>query len=228
MRYFPDENEEKPTAMRDYRKARDSYDFSLEPRHMTLFIVVFLIMAVLLFSIGYVTGRSSALKEVASAPLPLVSLMGYTNAGKSTLMNRLTAAGVHVEDQLFSTLDPTVRRMRLPSGREILLADTVGFIKRLPHQLVASFKATFEEMAHADLLIEVVDSADQDCEGRIKIVEEVLAELGLADRPRIRVFNKCDLIECSPQQADGGAFISPSPRLPRQACLPVGRGEVRR
>jgi len=125
--------------------------------------------------------------------LPLVSLMGYTNAGKSTLMNRLTRAGVLVEDQLFSTLDPTVRRMRLPSGREILLADTVGFIKRLPHQLVAAFKATFEEMAHADLLIEVVDSADPDYEGRIKVVEELLAELELADRPRILVFNKSDL-----------------------------------
>ncbi len=153
-------------------------------------------------------------------PLPLVSLMGYTNAGKSTLMNRLTAAGVHVEDQLFSTLDPTVRRMRLPGGHELLLADTVGFIKRLPHQLVAAFKATFEEMAHADLLIEVVDSADPDYEGRIKVVEEVLAELGLAACPRIRVFNKCDLLECSPQQADGGAFTSPSPRLP-----PQGGGE---
>ncbi len=131
----------------------------------------------------------------SGVPIALVSLVGYTNAGKSTLMNALTQAGVYVEDKLFSTLDPTVRRLRLASGREILLADTVGFIKKLPHQLVASFKATFEEMAHADLLLEVVDLSDPDFEKRMDVVAGVLRELDLFDRPRITVFNKSDLCE---------------------------------
>jgi GTP-binding protein HflX len=131
----------------------------------------------------------------AGVPIPLVSLVGYTNAGKSTLMNALTRAGVHVEDQLFSTLDPTVRRLRLPSGREILLADTVGFIKKLPHQLVASFKATFEEMAHADLLLHVIDMSDPEADERMQVVADVLRELDLVERPRISVFNKADLCE---------------------------------
>ncbi len=139
-------------------------------------------------------------------PIPLVSLVGYTNAGKSTLLNAVTRAGVYVEDKLFSTLDPTVRRVKLPSGREILLADTVGFIKKLPHQLVASFKATFEEMAHADLLLEVVDLSDPDVDARMHVVADVLRELDIASRPRIVVYNKADLCEHRAHPSDGLAI----------------------
>lgn len=139
-------------------------------------------------------------------PVPLVSLVGYTNAGKSTLLNALTDAGVIVEEKLFSTLDPTVRRMKLASGREILLADTVGFIKKLPHQLVESFKATFEELAHADLILEVIDLSDEDAMERMRVVDEVLGELELNDRPRLTVFNKLDLCEHAPRSHDGVAI----------------------
>ncbi len=128
-----------------------------------------------------------------AVPLPFVSLVGYTNAGKSTLMNALTRAGVFVEDKLFATLDPTVRRLRLPSGREVLLADTVGFIRRLPHQLIESFKSTFEEAAHAHLLVHLIDGADEDAAQHVEVVEKVLAELGLHQKPRLDVINKADL-----------------------------------
>lgn len=142
-------------------------------------------------------------KRREGVPIPLVSLVGYTNSGKSTIMNALTKAGVYVEDRVFSTLDPTVRRLKLPSGREILLADTVGFIKKLPHQLVASFKATFEEMAHADLLLEVIDMSDPDADARMQVVTEVLRELELMDQPRIIVYNKSDLYSRSKRHSDG-------------------------
>jgi len=139
-------------------------------------------------------------------PIPLVSLVGYTNAGKSTLLNALTDAGVIEEDKLFSTLDPTVRRFKLASGREILLADTVGFIKKLPHQLVNSFKATFEELAHAELILEVIDLSDEDVMQRMRVVEDVLGELDLNGRPRLTVFNKLDLCEHAPRSHDGVAI----------------------
>lgn len=127
-----------------------------------------------------------------AVPIPMVAMVGYTNAGKSTIMNTLTNAGVFVEDKLFATLDPTVRRLRLPSGREVLLADTVGFIRRLPHQLVAAFKATFEEIEHADLLIEVLDASDHDAPQQVKIVDDVLKEMNLNHKPRVLVLNKSD------------------------------------
>lgn len=129
----------------------------------------------------------------SAVPIPLVSLVGYTNSGKSTLLNALTDAGVLVEDKLFSTLDPRVRRLRLSSGREILLADTVGFIRRLPHELVESFKATFEEMVHADVLVEVVDMSDPGYADRMQTVADVLKNLDLFDRPRIVAYNKSDI-----------------------------------
>lgn len=127
-----------------------------------------------------------------AVPIPMVAIVGYTNAGKSTIMNRLTNADVFVEDKLFATLDPTVRRLRLKSGREVLLADTVGFIRRLPHQLVAAFKATFEEIAHADLLIEVLDVSDPDASLQTMVVDEVLEEMSLNNKPRLCVLNKID------------------------------------
>lgn len=125
-------------------------------------------------------------------PIPTVSIVGYTNAGKSTLMNALTKAGVFVEDKLFATLDPTVRRLKLPSGRIILLADTVGFIRRLPHQLVESFKATFEEVEGSDLLIHLIDVSESEAAEQIKTVERVISEIGLSQKPILKVFNKID------------------------------------
>ncbi|NLH50404.1 MAG: GTPase HflX [Myxococcales bacterium] len=127
--------------------------------------------------------------------LPTVALVGYTNAGKSTLLNTLTDAGVFVEDQLFATLDPTIRELRLPGNLRAHLADTVGFIQRLPHQLVESFKATLEEVLVADLLVHVVDASHPQMERQTRSVLEVLEEIGAGDRPRLTVFNKLDLIE---------------------------------
>ncbi len=127
-----------------------------------------------------------------SIPIPTVSLVGYTNAGKSTLMNAMTEAGVLVEDKLFATLDPTVRKLKLPSGREVLLADTVGFIRKLPHTLVESFKATFEEIAGSDLLIHVIDISHPGKMDQIRQVRKVLGELNLSGKPIIEVYNKVD------------------------------------
>lgn len=126
-------------------------------------------------------------------PIATVSLVGYTNAGKSTLMNRLTAASVLVEDKLFATLDPTVRRLKLPSGREILLSDTVGFVRKLPHELVESFRATFEEVEASDLLLHVIDSSHEHTVEQSETVDRVLEELNLHRKSQLRVYNKCDV-----------------------------------
>ena len=122
-----------------------------------------------------------------------VALVGYTNAGKSTLLNRLTEAGVLVEDRLFSTLDPTTRRLNLPGGEVVLLSDTVGFVRNLPHQLVEAFKSTLTEVANADLLVHVVDASSVDPEGNMRAVEVVLAELDANLVPQMVVFNKADV-----------------------------------
>jgi GTP-binding protein HflX len=124
--------------------------------------------------------------------MPIVSIVGYTNAGKSTLLNTLTEGDVLVEDKLFATLDPTSRRLRFPSEREIIITDTVGFIRDLPKDLVAAFRATLEELEEADLLLHVVDAADGARESHIRAVERILDELKLGDKPRMIVFNKCD------------------------------------
>jgi len=135
-----------------------------------------------------------ALKRRArkAALLPVVSIVGYTNAGKSTLLNTLTGAGVLVQDKLFATLDPTTRRLTLPSGLEVLMTDTVGFIHKLPHQLVEAFHATLEEVAEADVLIHVVDSTSPFIEDQIKAVFRVLEEIGAIAKPMITAFNKFD------------------------------------
>jgi GTP-binding protein HflX len=131
-----------------------------------------------------------------------VSLVGYTNAGKSTLFNALTRAGAYAADQLFATLDTTSRKLWLPqAGREVILSDTVGFITRLPHTLVAAFHATLEETAHADLLIHVVDSASANRARQIVEVDKVLQEIGADNVPQIRVMNKTDLTGVEPQLA---------------------------
>ncbi len=127
--------------------------------------------------------------------VPTVALVGYTNAGKTTLFNAMTQAGAAVSDALFVTLDPLVRRVRLPDRRELLVSDTVGFIDRLPHALVAAFRATLEEVAEADLVLHVIDAAASDRDRRIAAVRRVLDEVGATDVPLIEVYNKCDELE---------------------------------
>ncbi|HKI68777.1 MAG TPA: GTPase HflX, partial [Verrucomicrobiae bacterium] len=123
---------------------------------------------------------------------PLASIVGYTNAGKSTLLNKLTGAGVLAEDKLFATLDPTTRRLRLPTNQNVLLTDTVGFIRKLPHGLVEAFKATLEEVVQADLLMHVVDVSHPQAEEQIQSVNSVLKEIGAEGKPTLMVFNKTD------------------------------------
>jgi GTP-binding protein HflX len=122
-----------------------------------------------------------------------IALVGYTNAGKSTLLNRLTHSDALVEDQLFSTLDPTTRRLRLPGGEMVLVSDTVGFVQRLPHQLVEAFRSTLEEVVDADLLLHVVDAGRPEVDSRMAAVHAVLAEIGAGNHPDLVVWNKCDL-----------------------------------
>lgn len=124
--------------------------------------------------------------------IPAVAIAGYTNAGKSSLLNRLTNAGVLVENALFATLDPTVRQAKTPSGREFTLSDTVGFVRDLPHQLVEAFRSTLEEVSNSDLILHVVDGSDPDPEGQLSAVREVLAEIDAANLPEIVVINKAD------------------------------------
>ena len=123
---------------------------------------------------------------------PLVSIVGYTNAGKSTLLNALTGAEVLAEDKLFATLDPTTRRLRLPTNQNALLSDTVGFIRKLPHQLVESFKATLEEVVEADILMHVVDASNPVAAEQIESVNQVLREIDSVEKPTLMVFNKID------------------------------------
>ncbi len=129
------------------------------------------------------------------AGLPGVALAGYTNAGKSTLLNRLSGAGVLVEDKLFSTLDPTTRRLDLPAGRSVTLTDTVGFIAKLPHDLVEAFKSTLEEVALADLVVHLVDAAQPEPVAQVEAVRKVLTEVGAGGVPELLVLNKADLVD---------------------------------
>ncbi len=144
------------------------------------------------------TARDVKRSRRQSRRVPSVVLAGYTNAGKSSLLNRLTGAGVLVENALFATLDPTVRRAETGDGREYTLADTVGFVRHLPTQLVEAFRSTLEEVADADLVLHVVDAADADPEAQIRAVREVLTDIGALDVPEQLVFNKCDA--ASPEQ----------------------------
>jgi GTP-binding protein HflX len=127
--------------------------------------------------------------------VPSVAIAGYTNAGKSSLLNRLTGAGVLVEDALFATLDPTTRRATTPDGRTFTLTDTVGFVRHLPHQLVEAFRSTLEEVSEADLVLHVVDGSHPDPEGQIRAVRQVLAETGAGDLAEIIAINKADIAD---------------------------------
>lgn len=130
--------------------------------------------------------------------IPTAAIAGYTNAGKSTLLNYLTDAGILAENKLFATLDPTVRKLTLPSGREILLSDTVGFINKLPHGLVEAFKSTLDEVRFADIILVVIDISDTDAEIKMRVTEEILNDLGVQGKPTIYVFNKSDMVEVLP------------------------------
>lgn len=134
-------------------------------------------------------------KQRKETGLPIISIIGYTNSGKSTLLNALTGAGVFVEDKLFATLDPTTRKAVLPSGREVLFSDTVGFIRKLPHHLVDSFRATLEEVNEADILLEVLDLSQRMIWERKRAVEEVLRELKVESKPLLVALNKIDLVK---------------------------------
>ena len=151
------------------------------------------------------SSRAVRRKERNRRGLPTISIVGYTNAGKSTLLNALTQSEVFAEDKLFATLDPTSRRLRFPKDREVIITDTVGFIRDLPEDLVAAFRATLEELESADLLLHVVDVTDPEREAQIQAVEKILDELGLLKTPRILVFNKADKL--APGNGDGGARI---------------------
>ena len=134
--------------------------------------------------------------------IPKVALVGYTNAGKSTLLNRLTDAGVLSEDKLFATLDPTTRKFELPCGESILLTDTVGFIRKLPHHLIKAFKSTLDEVVYADILIIVSDINDPEAPEPIEVTRGVIDELGASDKPVIYVYNKCDLLNGDMPESD--------------------------
>jgi GTP-binding protein HflX len=145
------------------------------------------------------TGRSAR----ADIPVPSVALVGYTNAGKSTLFKALTGSDVYIADQLFATLDPTVRRLRLPGGAPVVIADTVGFIRELPHELVAAFQSTLQEAREAHLLLHVVDATDPRRDEHIYQVNSVLSEIGAQDIPQLRIYNKIDRLQLDPHLERG-------------------------
>jgi GTPase len=195
------------------------------------------------------TARDTKRAERRRRSVPAVAIAGYTNAGKSSLLNRLTGAGVLVEDALFATLDPTVRRAETSDGRVYTLADTVGFVRRLPHQLVEAFRSTLEEVADADLVLHVVDGSHADPEGQVRAVREVLAEIGAQDVPELVVVNKTDTadplvvsrllrvergaVAVSARTGDGLEHLRtaierslPRPPVELEAVVPYDKGEL--
>ena len=163
--------------------------------------------------------RTTQRKERERMPLPHASIVGYTNAGKSTLLNRLTGSSVLAEDMLFATLDTTTRRIELPDGQPLLLTDTVGFIRRLPHRLVEAFKATLEEALLADFLIHLLDASDPEVLATYTTTQEVLAELGAEEKRKLLVFNKVDLVE------DNAMRRELESRFPDACFISAGTGE---
>ena len=150
--------------------------------------------------------RAVQRRQRKKTELPLVAIVGYTNAGNSTLLNLLSDAGIEANDRLFDTLDPTTRKKRISDTQEILLSDTVGFIRKLPHHLVSAFKATLEELAYADLLLHVVDVSDPNWEIHAATVDKVIEQLGAQEIPRVMVYNKADKCDELPAARDGVLF----------------------
>ena len=153
--------------------------------------------------------RATQGRTRSRAAVPTVALVGYTNAGKSTLFNRLTGARSYAANQLFATLDTTLRRMHLPGGGNLVVSDTVGFIRELPHDLVAAFRATLSEAAEADLMLHVIDASATDRDAQVEAVDAVVEEIGASDVPQLRVLNKCDLAGLPPGiERDGCGTIA--------------------
>jgi GTP-binding protein HflX len=166
------------------------------------------------------TGRRRAALETAA-------IVGYTNAGKSTLLNALTGAGVRAEQKLFATLDPTTRKLELPAGRELLLTDTVGFIQKLPTDLIAAFRATLEEVTEADLIVQVLDVSSPSVDEQAETVDKILGDLGAADKPRVVALNKVDLLGPAARRRAIGAVSSRYPgAVAISAISRAGFGEL--
>ncbi|MHB8688584.1 MAG: GTPase HflX [Candidatus Dormibacteraceae bacterium] len=166
------------------------------------------------------TGRRRAALETAA-------IVGYTNAGKSTLLNALTGAGVRAEHRLFATLDPTTRKVALPAGRDLLITDTVGFIQKLPTDLVAAFRATLEEVTEADLIVQVMDASSPAAEEQAETVEKILGELGAADKPRVVALNKVDLLGPAARRRAIGLLSTRYPgAVPMSATTQTGFGDL--
>ena len=178
-------------------------------------------VSILSKDIDGVRRRRSQLRERRhKAAVPTVALVGYTNAGKTTLFNSLTGGDAVASNALFVTLDPLIRKVRLPDRRELLVSDTVGFIERLPHSLVAAFRATLEEVAAADLLLHVVDASSPDRERHMNAVREVLAEVGADNVPAVDVFNKCDRLDAAERERLTAMY-------PGALCVSALRGDGR-
>ena len=178
-------------------------------------------VSILSKDIDGVRRRRSQLRERRhKAAVPTVALVGYTNAGKTTLFNALTGDDAVASNALFVTLDPLIRKVRLPDRRELLVSDTVGFIERLPHSLVAAFRATLEEVAAADLLLHVVDASSPDRERHMNAVREVLAEVGADNVPTVDVFNKCDRLDAAERERLTAMY-------PGALCVSALRGDGR-
>ena len=146
--------------------------------------------------------RTLTRKKRQENPIPVIAIVGYTNAGKSTLLNYLTGAGVLSQDKLFATLDPTARKCTLPSGLQVILVDTVGFVSRLPHDLVDAFKSTLEEAACSDIILKIADASDSEAAEQLSVTDEVLNDLGCGDIPQVTVYNKCDRTGVAPYDPD--------------------------
>ena len=172
--------------------------------------------------------RAVQRRQRKKTELPLAAIVGYTNAGKSTLLNLLTDAGIEANDRLFDTLDPTTRKKRISDTQEILLSDTVGFIRKLPHHLVSAFKATLEELAYADLLLHVVDVSDPNWEIHAATVDKVIEQLGAQEIPRVMVYNKADKCDELPAARDGVLFSAKTGEGTEALLAPVHSVQRRR